>query len=107
MTNHREVPQVQQPKSAIDKLLDMEFARRDPEPLHDIADIGLRGISAIDDGIYGLRNKLVVTMSAGARFTALPLRHAQALIDRAFIAMCPADYRGPVGLRHPDEQESG
>ena len=55
---------MQQQKSAIEKLLDQEHARQEPDTFHGIANVGLWGISTIDEGVLGLKQRFLRTVAS-------------------------------------------
>jgi hypothetical protein len=81
----------QQGTSAIDKLLDQEHARRDPEPLEEFAEAGLRGLSAIDEGASEVGTVLARTMAVLSDGGGRVLRWTGGLFDRGLETTAAAE----------------
>jgi hypothetical protein len=78
-------------RSAIDKLLDQEHARKVPDTLHGVGQIGLNGMEAIDDGLRGFRRRLFRTVTiVGIRGSRL-LERTGEWIDQGLHAVGEAE----------------
>jgi hypothetical protein len=90
----------EQGTAAIDKLLDQEHARRDPEPLEEVAEAGLRGLSAIDESASEVGTVLASTMSELGDGGGHVLRWIGGLFDRALEVTAAAERQFGKLLQH-------